>query len=394
MRIVLSTSIIVLLFAGGIYGVYSWHQGRKSNTDPRSTNTATYTQEGLAVATFAGGCFWCTESDFEKTAGVVDTVSGYAGGAIAHPAYEQVSSGQTGHREAVQVYYRPDEVSYEQLLDVFWRHIDPTDAGGQFADRGFQYTSAIFYHSEGERLAAEQSKAALAQLGVLNVPIQTPILPFTNFYIAEDYHQNYHSKNPLPYNYYRNGSGRNDFIEKTWGDTLEKAQHHAPPTESSITHAERTVAECTAPWRCFAKPSDAKLRAELSAIQYSVTQEEDTERAFDNEYWNNHEDGIYVDIVSGEPLFSSTHKFDSGTGWPSFTQPIAPSAVTFKTDNRFLLERTEVRSAIADSHLGHIFTDAPPELGSIRYCMNSASLRFIPKDELTGPYAPYASLFE
>ncbi len=389
--ILLATFLLAVL---GATGIYFWHQERKSNTKPRSTDTATLTQQGLAVTTFAGGCFWCTETDFEKTIGVVDAVSGYAGGNVDNPTYHQVSAGETGHREAVQVYYDPAKVSYEQLLEVFWRHIDPTDEGGQFADRGFQYSSAIFYTNDSEKAAAEASRAAIEKLGVLSGPIKTAIVPFTNFYIAEDYHQDYHTENPLPYEYYRNGSGRNAYIEKTWGDGLKEAQEHSVPMTSAVTSPTTVDAACTKPWECFAKPSDDTLQKQLSPIQYSVTQEEDTERAFENEYWNNHQDGIYVDIVSGEPLFSSKDKFDSGTGWPSFTKPLNPKSVELREDHRYFLERTEVRSRLADSHLGHIFNDAPAELGGIRYCMNSASLKFIPKDQLVGPYAEYAAEFK
>ncbi len=388
--IILATLFGIFLLAG--IGTYFWHQERKSNTKPRSTDTATLTQQGLSVATFAGGCFWCTESDFEKTFGVVDAVSGYAGGEIENPTYHEVSAGETGHREAVQVYYDPAKVSYEQLLEVFWRHIDPTDEGGQFADRGFQYSSAVFYASDPEKVAAEKSSDAIEKLGVLSGPIKTAIVPFTSFYIAEDYHQNYHTKNPLPYEYYRNGSGRNTYIEKTWGDGLKRAQEHEAPTTSTVPTTAASTG-CNKPWECFTKPKDEALKARLNPLQYIVTQEEDTERAFENEYWNNHEDGIYVDIVSGEPLFSSKDKFDSGTGWPSFTQPLNPKSVELRKDTRFFLERTEVRSRLADSHLGHLFNDAPAELGGIRYCMNSASLKFIPKSELVGPYAEYAALF-
>lgn len=392
MRSILLAGLVLAFFIAS--GVYFWHQDRKSNTKPRSTDTTMYAREGLSVATFAGGCFWCTESDFEKTVGVVDAVSGYAGGSVENPTYHQVSAGETGHREAVQVYYDPAQVSYEQLLEVFWRHIDPTDEGGQFADRGFQYSSAVFYANDAEKIAAEKSRAAIETLGVLTGPIKTAIVPFSNFYIAEDYHQNYHTKNPLPYEYYRNGSGRNAYIQKTWGDSLQKAQHHEAPPASAMPTSTTASNACTKPWECFTKPADETLRARLTPLQYSVTQEEDTERAFDNEYWNNHQDGIYVDIVSGEPLFSSKDKFDSGTGWPSFTKPLNPKSVELREDKRFFLERTEVRSRLADSHLGHLFNDAPAELGGIRYCMNSASLKFIPKSELVGPYAPYASLFE
>ncbi len=392
MRSILIITLVLAIFAAT--GIYFWHQGRKSNTKARSTDTATLTQQGLAVATFAGGCFWCTETDFEKTIGVVDAVSGYAGGGVENPTYHQVSAGETGHREAVQVYYDPTKVSYKQLLEVFWRHIDPTDEGGQFADRGFQYSSAIFYTTESEKAAAEASRTVIENLGVHSGPIKTVIVPFTNFYIAEDYHQDYHTKNPLPYEYYRNGSGRNTYIEKTWGDGLKKAQEHSAPTTSSVTAPTTIGALCEKPWECFVKPSDDMLQKTLNPLQYSVTQKEDTERAFDNGYWNNHEDGIYVDIVSGEPLFSSKDKFDSGTGWPSFTKPLNPKSVELREDNRYFLERTEVRSRLADSHLGHIFNDAPAELGGIRYCMNSAALRFIPKSELVGPYAEYAKLFQ
>ncbi|MBP9669313.1 MAG: peptide-methionine (R)-S-oxide reductase MsrB [Candidatus Pacebacteria bacterium] len=392
MRTILIIAPLVIIVIAT--GVYHWHQERKSNTKPRSTDTAVLTQKGLAVATFAGGCFWCTESDFEKTMGVVDAVSGYTGGNVDNPTYHQVSAGETGHREAVQVYYDPAKVSYEQLLEVFWRHIDPTDEGGQFADRGFQYSSAILYTNDSEKAAAEASRDGIEKLGILSGSIKTPIIPFSNFYIAEDYHQNYHTKNPLPYEYYRNGSGRNAYIEKTWGDSLKKAQQHDAPTTSAVNSTTTIGTSCAKPWECFTKPSDDTLQKQLSPLQYSVTQEEDTERAFSNEYWNNHADGIYVDIVSGEPLFSSKDKFDSGTGWPSFTKPLNPKSVELREDNRFLLERTEVRSRLADSHLGHLFNDAPAELGGIRYCMNSASLRFIPKSELVGPYAEYAALFK
>ncbi len=392
MRTILLITLLLAFFTTA--GIYFWHQERKSNTKPRSTDTATLTQQGLSVATFAGGCFWCTETDFEKTIGVVDAVSGYAGGTVENPTYHQVSAGETGHREAVQVYYDPAKVSYEQLLEVFWRHIDPTDEGGQFADRGFQYSSAVFYTNDSEKAAAEASRAAIEKLGVLAGPIKTPIVPFTNFFIAEDYHQNYHTKNPLPYEYYRNGSGRNTYIEKTWGDSLKKAQEHGAPVASAVATVATTKTSCEKPWECFAKPNEEALKQQLSPLQYSVTQEEDTERAFDNEYWNNHQDGIYVDIVSGEPLFSSKDKFDSGTGWPSFTKPLNPKSVELREDNRYFLERTEVRSRLADSHLGHIFSDAPAELGGIRYCMNSASLKFIPKEELVGPYAEYAAEFK
>ncbi len=174
--------------------------------------------QNLKIATFAGGCFWCTESDFEKISGVLKVKSGYTGGKKENPTYKEVSAGATGHVEAIQVYYDPEKVSYEKLLEVFWRHIDPTDSGGQFVDRGPQYASAIFYHNEEQRKAAEKSKEELSKSGKFAEPIVTPILKFTRFYDAEEYHQDYYKKNQLRYASYRHGSGRDQFLKKVWGE--------------------------------------------------------------------------------------------------------------------------------------------------------------------------------
>ncbi|WP_417530832.1 peptide-methionine (R)-S-oxide reductase MsrB [Marinobacter lipolyticus] len=329
----------------------------------------------LAIATFAGGCFWCVEEMYEeKVPGVVEAVSGYSGGEEKDPSYKQVSGGRTGHTEAVQVYYDPDVITYEGLLQALWRTANPTDAKGQYVDRGSQYRPAIFYHNEEQKRAAEASVKALKESGRYDDPVVIEIVPFKSFYDAEEYHQDYYSKNPVRYKFYTFNSGRYQFIEKVWGDEQDVDYSQYQPEEDTMKNDARDL-------QSFVKPDDKELKRMLTKEQYYVTQEDGTERAFANEYWDEKRPGLYVDVVSGEPLFSSRDKYKSGTGWPSFTRPISEDAVVEREDRSLFTTRIEIRSAIADSHLGHVFNDGPAPTG-LRYCMNSAALRFIPLEKM------------
>ena len=292
----------------------------------------------------AGGCFWGLEAYMERIQGVTDAVSGYANGKGDTTNYQLLHA--TDHAETVKVTYDPNKISLDKLLQYYFRVIDPTSINKQGNDRGRQYRTGIYYQNEQDKAVIE---AALKTLqSKYQVPLQIEVEPLKNYVEAEEYHQDYLKKNPNGY------------------------------CHIDIKKADEPLIDD----KKYPKPSDAELKQKLTALQYDVTQGKHTERSFSNEYWDNFAPGIYVDITTGEPLFSSKDKFESGCGWPSFTKPIAAEVAEYQKDNSFNMTRIEVLSRSGHAHLGHVFDDGPRDKGGLRYCINSASIKFIPLDEM------------
>lgn len=312
------------------------------------------------IAILAGGCFWCMVKPFTSYEGVEKVVSGYIGGHKENPTYKEVCSGGTGHYEAVEITFDNEKIKFKEILDIFWKQIDPQDENGQFADRGSQYKTAIFYTSDKQKEEAHVSKNRIEDLYFNGKEIATGILEASHFYPAEDYHQNYCKTNSKHYSVYYKNSGRYNFVKAKW----------------DRNNSDRN-----------------NLRKILKDIEFEVTQNDMTEVPFENEYFDKFDKGIYVDLVDGRPLFSSSDKFDSGCGWPAFSKPIEDTALMERADYSFGMERTEVRSLGSNCHLGHVFNDNPNSDNGLRYCINSAAIKFIPYDKMEecgyGEYKKY-----
>lgn len=317
-------------------------------TAGQSARTAAAAPEQLKDIYLAGGCFWGVEAYMARLEGVYDVTSGYANGEGKDPTYQDVIRGDRGFAETVHVQYDPEAADLEKLLKDFFRVIHPTSLNKQGNDVGIQYRTGVYYTDEAE-LATIQAVFDEEQKKYTK-PIVTELLPLQNYYLAEEYHQDYLVKNP-------NGYCHIDL------SILDEQDIEIDPAD-------------------YPRPTDAELRTTLTQAQYAVAVMNDTERAFSNEYWDNYDPGIYVDVATGEPLFSSRDKYDSGCGWPSFTKPIVPDVITYHQDTSFGMVRTEVRSRAGDIHLGHVFEDGPEDRGGQRYCINSASIKFIPLDDM------------
>lgn len=349
-------SLILALFCLPLLSGCGAGQGAEAPL-PEEETMRTMHQENKEIY-LAGGCFWGMEKYLAEVPGVLETSVGYANGTTENPTYREVCTGETGHAETVQVMYDPAKASLRFLLSLYFEAIDPTSVNRQGNDAGSQYRTGIYYVDEADLPVIEAAVGGLAQ--TLDQPVAIEVMPLANYSLAEDYHQDYLDKNPSGY-------------------------CHISP---ALFERARNAVE-------YQKPDDDTLREQLTPLQYQVTQENATEPAFQNAYDHHFEPGIYVDITTGQPLFLSTDKYDSGCGWPAFSRPIDDTAVNNYTDHSYGMQRTEVRSSAGDAHLGHVFEDGPAEEGGLRYCINSASLRFVPKDDMAAEgYAEYLPLLE
>ncbi|WP_281288464.1 peptide-methionine (S)-S-oxide reductase MsrA [Saccharibacillus brassicae] len=299
----------------------------------------------LELATFAGGCFWCMVSPFDELPGIVSIVSGYTGGHTDNPTYEEVGRETTGHAEAVQITFDPHIFPYARLLELFWQQIDPTDAEGQFQDRGRSYRAAIFTHNERQRREAEASRRALGRSGRFKSKIVTEIADAGRFYPAEAEHQDYYKHRFGHYRLYRQHSGRDAFLREHWDTERDRE----------------------------------KLRGELSDVQYEVIVRGGMEPPYDNAYWNETRPGLYVDVLSGDLLFDSADRYDAGDGWPAFAQSADSHLVRREADLGGGEVRTALVSRLTGARLGYLLYDGPGE-GKLHYRVNSAALRFIPRE--------------
>ena len=365
---VLMLGILLSLFVGCKRDSNSYANDLKSESDYMAVENKDMKYEDFSKDKYdtiilAGGCFWGVEKYFQYIDGVVFTDVGYVNSKTSNPTYKDVTSGLSDASEGVRIVYDPKIVSLDFILKMYVRVIDPTSLNRQGNDVGRQYRTGIYYDSDREKKVAEKFIKKIA--GNYKEPIAIEIMPVNNYYEAEDYHQDYLDKNPSGYCH----------IGKTEFDDAKKAKDNM---SSKIDKDEVSTPQK----KEYKMPSDEELKSKLTKLQYDVTQNNKTEQPFKNEYWDNKEEGIYVDVTSGEPLFLSKDKFESSSGWPSFSKPIDKNLIIDSTDKSFGMERTEVKSSGSNSHLGHLFDDGPKKSGGMRYCINSASLRFVPKSKM------------